>query len=430
LKQYCVVYRCESRVVAEAGKVFRLPEVGYGGAPMSFCVSSETIETYDNNRGVANLVLHTMVSAEAMKDAHKSAEKAATIIAALIAFVHNAYVGLPLRWHSFEVAETAEWRRIGQMQFEDRAPRIAQYVRKFQHDLTCKFIVNFESGGSIEDRDRLLRSIGLYTQALGNWTVTLAVFAAQYLFMAAEPLAKLALPQLEKSEEKSEAAMLDELLIQELGEVFVIPKWLRWVSRRKARAIGALVERVEGISKKSANRKLHGQIQRHTIFIESPKTYAKLKSAMDGFEHGYEPFHETTEAVLPHIDQAAACIRKWICSYRIQDSEVLAELVAPKWNTPLPLEKFILMVNAEFRANLANPTQRPTDSPFKLRPKPVADGSSLEVDTQVTTLPGVEVRILSSQIKLPEMTIAAEARSYSSETENLFGFVVPKAPSQ
>jgi hypothetical protein len=387
---------------------------------MSFSVSSESTKTYDNNVAVSNLLLHTIVSAENMKDAHKSAEIAVTVIVSLIAFVHNASIGLPLRWYSFEVAETAEWRRIGQMQFEDRSSRIAQYFRPFQYELTCKFIINFEAGGSIDDRNKLLRSIGLYTQALENWTITFAVFAAQYLFMAAEPLAKLALPQFEKSEGKSQAAMLDDLLMKERGELFVTPKWLRWVSRRKAVAIEALVKRVEGISQISAKRKLLGQVQRNTIFLESPKTYAKLKAAMDSFEHGYEPFHETTKLVLPHIDQAAACIRKWICSYRIQDATVLAELLAAEWSTPLPLEKFLFMVNAEFRANIVNPTHGPADSPFKIRPVPLPDGRSLSTDAQITTLPTVEVRILSTRIRVPEPTITAEAESYSEELKNLY----------
>src|SRR6202023_2931134 len=187
LKQYCVVFRCESRVFVEKGMTYCLPEVGYGVAPMSFSVSSEFTKTYDDNVAISNLLLHTIVSAENMKDAHKSAEVAVTVIVSLIAFVHNASIGLPLRWYSFEVAETAEWRRIGQMQFEDRSSRIAQYFRPFQYELTCKFIINFEAGGSIDDRNKLLRSIGLYTQALQNWTITFAVFAAQYLFMAGRP---------------------------------------------------------------------------------------------------------------------------------------------------------------------------------------------------------------------------------------------------
>ena len=45
------------------------------------------------------------------------------------------------------------------------------------------------------------------------------------------------------------------------------------------------------------------------------------------------------------------------------------------------------------------------------------------------TLSGIEVRILSSQVKPPGQTIAAEARSYSEELKNLFGFKAPEAPS-
>jgi hypothetical protein len=118
------------------------------------------------------------------------------------------------------------------------------------------------------------------------------------------------------------------------------------------------------------------------------------------------------------------CIRKWIFEYGIQDPALAAELQIGDCNSPLPLGNFEMNVDAEFRSTLVDPVRGPATPPFQITPVLHSDGLTVSVDAKETVLPGVEVRILSTGVRPPELTMAAESKLMHEVLEKFYGFNV------
>jgi hypothetical protein len=268
-----------------------------GDGPLMFVVTPTCKETYGGNIAQAALTLHTQIAALTMKEAHLIAHRAATVLVAMLAFVHNAYIEPPWRWFSYHAEKSTEWRRIGQMEHEFTPPYVMRHPRRFQHDTSCKFIATFGVGSSIEEAQKLRRSLWLYTLALESWSQLRLLRAAQYLFMAAEPLADLALPQYAKQENK----FVGELRAEHFAKVSGrkggrIPAG---VTQRDTDLINSLVERRTHSFEYQAKGTLKGEVQRNTVFKGSPATYQALKDATDDLEHGL------ADRPKPKIDAAS-----------------------------------------------------------------------------------------------------------------------------
>jgi hypothetical protein len=422
-KYYVVVFRCESRVVTEpAGKWFTLPAFDVGGGLLTFNLTSEYRPSASGVPAHTHLLLQTMVYAASMGKAHLAAQMAASCVTSYLAFAHNAYIEAPLRWFSFEVGKSKDWRRLAQIEYESAIPpHITIWKRQYQHELSCKLINEVIANFHNPSGNKFLRSLGLYERALANWDSLHGLFAAQYLFMTIEPLWERAVPQLVSKRGKSKEAIVQEFYEEEIGDLVAsVPSC---ASEQEAKAIRKLIDRVESKATVDAKqRRLKNAALQEVVFENADATFTALNRAMNGLEHGYEEFQITMQKVLPLLDETALCIRKWLCKEITKDAALLALLDGER-RFPVALGKASQMVDAEFRSEtIEDPVVG--YSPFRLMPIPNAKGQWY-LDVASTVKQSVELRVLASKVRFVEPTHAAEQRAMAAVLEYNWGIKPP-----
>jgi hypothetical protein len=357
-----------------------------------------------------HLILQTIVRASSLKEANLNAQMAATLTVPLIAIANNAFIESPALWYSYEVGAAGDWRSIGQIEFESSRPLITQRVRQLNPGITQQFIAKFCEGWERDDAQRFYKAIGLYVRALENWQQRTAIFAAHYLFIAAETLTPIAAREYLVKQGKTE----DELMEKYFKDR--IPVTPKGATAEDDAAIAAIIKRMEGPAKQGARNDLYGEIRRSTIFHDAPETYRDLRKATDGLEHGHHEIDETYALVLPHMDKAPACIRKWIIEQSIADETLRAELLGGESGLPLILGQFSSMVSAEFRSSDPFPTPKANQPPFRINPT-LSDLQKPEITSLMKS--DVQLRSVNPSLYIPADTFEDETRI---RAENLAKF--------
>jgi hypothetical protein len=399
MAMYCVVYRCNTRLFVPAGNSAVLPATQTPDGPMQFMIKSEFVKVDEKHEFASHLVLQTTVPANNLREAQLATHGPATTIAAILAFAHNAYIEPPTRWFSFEVAKTQEWRPLGQIEFESPPPLITQRVRQMHPKISERIVAELGVGLSEADQKMLHRALIFYLRALRHWEMMNGVFAAHYLFIAAETLTPIALRQYLAKVGKAEDKLLKEYLDRR------IPATPKGATPEDDAAIAKIIARMTGPAKRGAENEMKGEARRNTIFVESPDTHTALREATNGLEHGHQGIGELHQILLPHVDRAASCVRNWIIEQSIADPALRAQMVDGERKLPLVLGRFSLTVGAEFRCNDEFPTPSPSQSPFRISPK------LGELKPEVVSLmkSGVELRSVSPNLVVPEDTFEKES---------------------
>jgi hypothetical protein len=410
---YCVVLRCSTRLCAPREGWMKLPPVQTDDGPMEFLVMSEFYEIDPTHSMPHHLILQTTIQAGSLKEANLNAQAAACLLVPLIAFANNAYIESPALWFSFEARVTDDWRRIGKIEFETQQPLITQRIRLLNPSTTQQFIAKFCQGREHEDANRFHHAIAFYVRALENWQMMTAIFAAHYLFVAAEWLTPIAAREYVAKQGKSEAELLEQLLKQR------IPAAPKGATPEVDAAIAEIVRRMKGPAKRAARNDLNGEVRRNTIFRDSPDAYRDLRKATDGLEHGHHDVDETYAFVLPHMDKAPACIRKWIIDQNISDEALRAELLSGESRLPLIVGKFSSMVSAEFRCSDQFPTPAANRPPFRITPN-LRDLEKPEVISLMR--PDIELRSVKPSLSIPADTFAEEAKIRAANLAKFFRY--------
>jgi hypothetical protein len=209
-KNYCVAFRCSTRLYAPRGAWLKLPTVQTDDGPIEFCLMSEFYEVDATHSVPQHLILQTIVRASSLKEANLNAQMAATLTVPLIAIANNAFIESPALWYSYEVGAAGDWRSIGQIEFESSRPLITQRVRQLNPGITQQFIAKFCEGWERDDAQRFYKAIGLYVRALENWQQRTAIFAAHYLFIAAETLTPIAAREYLAKQGKTEDELMEK----------------------------------------------------------------------------------------------------------------------------------------------------------------------------------------------------------------------------
>jgi hypothetical protein len=417
LKAFVVSFRCHSHIYVPWGHCFKLPEFPTADGQMQFAIMSEFGKHSSGLAFPKHLILQTAVYARTMKDAHLAAISGATNAASWLAFLHNAHIEAPLRWFSYETKDTQEWRRIGQIEYESSPPQFIHQTRAYQPDLTEKFFLSYGPGDATpKEWSRVARAIGLYGKALENWAQWRATFAAQYLFMAAETLTKLARRRYFAQEQTTEEALLKPYIDKLREGAPVIPAG---ASPEDAAIILEVYDRVglPGFILDTAKNKLNAEIRRKTIFRESPATHNALNRATNGMEHGFDDVGITHRLVLPHVDQAAACVRKWILEQTVRDEALIPLLLTGECGTPLRTGKYSLVVGAEFRSTNSFATPAAAAPPFRLTAVPGAPAPT----AGSLMGPAVELRAVVPHFYVPLPTFKAETELRAETYEKFYG---------
>jgi len=420
-KKFCVVLRCESRVFAEPAKSYALPEVDTEDGPMMFVIGSEFAPTSSGRLSANFLIIYTELRALTLKDANLAAQKAATIIISYLAFVHNAFIEAPLRWFTYQSESSSDWRRVTQIDYETSGPKLTRYTVQFKHDLSCRFVHAFGRNLNRNDAHKFVRSLDLYCHALANWDHFHALHAAQLLFMAAEPLTGIALRGHLEEVHKTKEELFEPFLNRELETAAAIPNA---ATKEDKETILAIYKRVgvPGAIYNSAWNKFSAEIRRKTIFVDSPTTHDILNKATNGFEHGYDHISKTLKLVLPHLDKAAACVRTWISKQCISDVGLVSDLLADDIKMPISLNRFELLVDAEFLSESEHhPTRNCWSAPFEVVPVMELSGS-VGLNVKSSVLHSVAVRVLGSTVRFPLITYADETRYMNEVMEKFYGF--------
>jgi len=287
-------------------------------------------------------------------------------------------------------------------------------MRPYQPELAERFFRNFgREDHNLKEQKRVGQAVGRYGKALENWAQWRAIYAAQYLFMAAETLTTLARRRYFAKERTTE----DELLKPFIGklETAFIPANC---TAEDAIAIWGVYERagLPGIITDAARNKLNAEIRRKTIFRESPATHDALNKATNGMEHGFDGLGRTHRLVIPHLDQAATCVRKWILEETVRDETLISQLLTGECGTPLRTGKFSLIVGAEFRSDKPFATPAANCSPFRMEVVPSAPTPKVK-----SLMPSsVELRSVTPFLHVPESTFKAEAELHAERYERIY----------
>jgi hypothetical protein len=315
-------------------------------------VKTDTFYEIDSTHALPHhLILQTVIAAGSLREANLNAHPVATLLVAMIAFANNAHIEPPARWYSYEVAATDDWRTVGQIEFETSRPLLSQRFRKLNPNTTTQFVAKFVEGYNRKDGQKFHQAIGIYGRALENWQQMTAVFAAHYLFIAAETLTTIAVSEYLTQQGKTEDELLEKHFRQR------IPETPKGATAADDAAIAAIIKRMEAPAKRGARNDLYGEVRRNTIFRDAPESYRTLREATDGFEHGHHEIDETYALMLPHIDKAAECLRKWIINQTMRDEGLRTELLGGetgcRWsleNTACSRERsFSLVIRTQLR---------------------------------------------------------------------------------
>jgi hypothetical protein len=422
MRQFAVAFRCESRVCVRFNEFWALQwptEVG----DIRITVSSEYSAVNAAIMLPTHLVLRALIVARSPNDALWIGQKAATQLTYLIALAHNAYIEPPVQWFAYETENTSDWRFIKQIQYESSPPQIMRFMRSYQPQLAERFVANFGRGLEKSEFLTISRSVAMYVWALENWSLSLAYRAGHYLYMAVEPLTKTALRLYAEERGTTEDELLKPYLVKAKSREVTIPKGATKEERETILAMYAQTG-APGYRGKASGM-LQTETLRRSIFRESPDTYNALRDATNGLEHGHEDFIQTNELMIPHIDNAASCIRKWILGRCVPDQLLVTELISGEIASPLPVKRIELMAKAEFRSDNPHPTRDAT-APFQIRPVAGPNGA-VTLDGQSLLLPSVEVRDMGFGFGIPKPTIVAEATALSEVMEKLMGYK-PRGP--
>jgi hypothetical protein len=418
MRQFAVALRCRSYIIVPFNEFWALNwQAGTG--TIRITVSSEYVAFNPAQTVPTHLVLKSLIMARSANEALWIGQRAATQICYLIALAHNAYISPAIGWFVFETEDTSGWRYIRQIEYEGATtPQIAHHQRSYRPALVARLVASFGSGLDEPQFLTLSRSVAMYVWALEHWSLSLTYRAGHFLYMAAEPLSRIALRLYAKELGKTEDELLEPFLVQAKSREAAIPKG---VTKAERAAMLAIFERVGHAGYLGAAKgMLMNHTLRNTIFKDSPDTHDALRKATNGFEHGYTDFLETNELMYPHVDAAASCIRAWILKNTVQDQALVSELTSDELARPLPVARFDLMCKAEFRSTDAHPTRDANTPPFQIVQLLGPNGLAT-TQVQSLLLPSAGLKNIECSVGIPTETIASEAERLKVVLEQLHG---------
>jgi hypothetical protein len=351
------------------------------------------------------------------------AQKATTQFVVALAFIHNAHIEPPLQWYAYEVGDPSAWRFLKQIDYEETAPQITLPSRRIKLQLTERFFKVYGIGSGhpkdleLEDFKTVSRSMAMYGWVLESWSISLAARAAQYLYMTVEPLSNIALCDYAISKGMTKDALLEPFLVEAKAREVTIPK--EATEEERACMMNMYARTGAPGYKGQASGSLRNAALAHMVFNEATDVLRALKNAVDGLEHGHKSFAEVGLSVVPHMDVAINCVRRWIMRKLIVDDELFREWTSGDLDVPLINERCALMCKAEILSPKVYLEYDPNVPPFRMwvTPGPEFPGN---LNVQSLLDPSVAIRNLGHGFGQVPSTISATAERRQQTLKVLF----------
>jgi hypothetical protein len=419
LKEYAVQLRCESTTFPPAtdGTLILPPDETDAGK-VQFRMRIEHRPGSDGRLVPKYLVFSTVLKGRDMQDAMNRANERVLLHASFISFLMNAYIGPAIPWTIYETGPTDSWRAARQAETEQRAPLSVRTTRKMDADVLDAFYRQPPPKVSDEHLQLLQRSIDLYGIALKHWNIFHSIFAAHYLFIAAEGLTDVAVPMYLARNNKTEGQLIEEIVPE------VIHKYVpEDVKKSERTAIRADWKKRGYPSNLTGEAKsiIKSRARKEVIFEGYPEAYVALNKATNGLEHGFGDHNDFRgKAFTKQIENAAFCIRSWILCQLLTDQDLLAKLTSESFALPLVRLDPVIAANSEFKyGQKFVPRSDPCGALCELSVR--FEGSEPVASAKPLFGEGVESRIIETTVSLPALTLSEQAEQFGPSMVQILG---------
>jgi hypothetical protein len=166
--------------------------------------------------------------------------------------------------------------------------------------------------------------------------------------------------------------------------------------------------------------KLHNAALAHTVFDGHPEVLVALKKAVDGLEHGHQTFSEVGANVIPNLDIAVKCVRRWVLRKAIVDDDLYNEWISGELDVPLVNERCALICKVEIQSPNVHIEYDSSVPPFRMwaTPGPKFPGN---LNIQALLPPSVATRDLGYGFDLVPTTMTATATARAQTLAALMG---------